>query len=181
VVPAVSPEMDSLSDLFPCKNQGSLGAKPLLRSDYHSYVDIPPTDLGVSGNPVVDSMDFIEEVSSRPESVVGRAGIMFAPGSPDLDYCMGQATRDPFEPLLSETEVALHSSVQALRRKEGLRELDRGECSLSSVLDSLVPALQELPEPKALITYKGKEIIASVTSELPPHLLEYRRLCSFYH
>jgi hypothetical protein len=42
-----------------------------------------------------------------------------------------------------------------------------GDCSLSSVLDSLVPPLQELPEPKPLTTFKGKEIVSTIISELP--------------
>jgi hypothetical protein len=62
--------------------------------------------------------------------------------------------------------VALFSSVQDLRRSVGLRELERGDCSLSSVLDSLVPALHELPEPKPLTTFKGKAVISHVFSEV---------------
>jgi hypothetical protein len=90
------------------------------------------------------------------EGDLGRGGTLSASLSLGVGNCVGHAYVVCAEQLLSETEVALFSSVQDLRRSVGLREMERGEYSLSSVLDSLVPALHEILEPKPLPTFKGK-------------------------
>jgi hypothetical protein len=109
--PSKSLEMDSLLDLFMCLNQGFLGGKPPRSSEKCSIFDLFPSLSGVSCLPVDDSLESLEEESSRPERVLGTGGSVTAPGSPDLDLCVGQATVDLVEHLHSETEVALYSSV----------------------------------------------------------------------
>jgi hypothetical protein len=141
-----------------------MGGKFSRFGEQHSTLNLPFSSTRFSGNPLYVPLDTIKAETTGPKGDLGRGGHVSASVSLGLGISVGHASVGSVEQIPSETEVALFSSVQDLRRSVGLRELERGDCNLISVLDSLVLALHELFEPKPLTTFKGKSFISHVFS-----------------
>jgi hypothetical protein len=159
-----SPKLESLPGLFPLVKQWNSGCISSQGGEQNVLLEPAIFPLGPSVNPIGGPSAATTVEPPWSEGDLGRGGTLTASMSQGVGHCVGQDLSACEDQLLSESEVALFSSVQDLRRSVGLREVERGDCTLSSVLDSLVPTLQEIPKPKPLPTFRGKMALSHVLS-----------------